>query len=36
MMLNYTDIEWSYKKFDEMGNEAGNFPATYSAEKARS
>ena len=35
-MLNYTDCEWTYKKFDEKGNEAGNFPATYSTEKAAS
>jgi type VI secretion system secreted protein Hcp len=34
--LNYTDVEWTYKKFDEMGSEAGNFPAKYSTEKARS
>ena len=34
--LNYTDIEWTYKKFDEMGNEAGNFPAKYSTEQAKS
>jgi type VI secretion system secreted protein Hcp len=36
LTLNYTDIEWTYKKFDEMGNEAGNFPAKYSTEKAKS
>ncbi len=34
--LNYTDCEWTYKKFDEMGNESGNFPASYSTEKAKS
>jgi type VI secretion system secreted protein Hcp len=36
LTLNYTDIEWTYKKFDSMGNEAGNFPASYSTEKAAS
>jgi type VI secretion system secreted protein Hcp len=34
--LNYTDIEWTYKKFDNMGNEAGNFPATYQTQKSAS
>ena len=34
--LNYTEIEWTYKKFDDMGNEAGNFPAKYSTQKAES
>ena len=34
LTLNYTDVEWTYKKFDEKGNEAGNFPAKYSTEKA--
>jgi type VI secretion system secreted protein Hcp len=36
LTLNYTDVEWTYKKFDTQGNEAGNFPATYSTEKAAS
>lgn len=34
--LNYTDISWTYKKFDDMGNEAGNFPAHYSTQQAKS
>jgi type VI secretion system secreted protein Hcp len=34
--LNYTEIEWTYKKFDTMGNEAGNFPAKYSTQAAAS
>jgi type VI secretion system secreted protein Hcp len=34
--LNYTDCEWTYKKFDDHGNEAGNFPAKYSTEAAKS
>ena len=34
--LNYTAIEWTYKKFDTMGNEAGNFPASYDTQKAAS
>jgi type VI secretion system secreted protein Hcp len=32
--LNYTKIEWTYKKFDKMGEEAGNFPAMYDTEAA--
>ncbi len=32
--LNYTEIEWTYKKFDRMGGEDGNFPAKYSTEAA--
>jgi type VI secretion system secreted protein Hcp len=34
--MNYTEIEWTYKKFDRMGAEAGNFPAHYSTEAAAS
>ena len=34
--MNYTKIEWLYKKFDEMGKDAGNFPAKYDTEKAKS
>jgi type VI secretion system secreted protein Hcp len=34
--MNYTEIEWTYKKFDRMGKEAGNFPAHYSTEAAAS
>jgi type VI secretion system secreted protein Hcp len=34
--LNYTEIWWTYKKFDSMGAEDGNFPAHYSTEKAAS
>ncbi len=34
--LNYTEIEWTYKKFDEMGEEAGNFPAKFSTQEAKS
>jgi type VI secretion system secreted protein Hcp len=34
--FNYTEIWWTYKKFDSMGAEAGNFPAHYSTEKAAS
>ncbi len=34
--MNYTEIEWTYKKFDRMGAEAGNFPAKYSTEAAAS
>mgnify|MGYP003573640881 CR=1 FL=1 len=32
--LNYTAIEWTYKKFDTKGKEAGNFPATYDTQAA--
>jgi type VI secretion system secreted protein Hcp len=32
--MNYTEIDWTYKKFDRMGEEAGNFPAHYSTEAA--
>lgn len=32
--LNYTAVEWTYKKFDTMGNEAGNFPASYDTQAA--
>lgn len=32
--MNYTEVEWTYKKFDRMGAEAGNFPAKYSTEAA--
>ena len=34
--MNYTEIEWTYKKFDRMGGEDGNFPARYSTEAAGS
>ncbi len=34
--MNYTDIEWTYKKFDDAGKEAGNFPAKYQSQKAKS
>ena len=34
--LNYTDIEWTYKKFDDMGEDDGNFPAKYSTQEAKS
>lgn len=34
--LNYTGLEWTYKKFDTMGNEAGNFPASYDTQTAAS
>ena len=33
--LNFTKVEWTYKKFDTKGKEAGNFPATYDTETAR-
>ena len=36
LTLNCTDCEWTYEKFDSLGNEAGNFPATYSTEQAKS
>ena len=32
--LNYAGVEWTYKKFDTMGNEAGNFPANYDTQAA--
>jgi type VI secretion system secreted protein Hcp len=32
--MNYTEIDWVYKKFDRMGEESGNFPAHYSTEAA--
>jgi type VI secretion system secreted protein Hcp len=35
LTLNYTAVEWTYKKFNTMGDEDGNFPATYDTEKAR-
>jgi type VI secretion system secreted protein Hcp len=34
--MNYTEIEWKYSKFDRMGADAGQFPAKYSTEAARS
>ena len=34
--LNYTEIEWTYKKFDTKGKEAGNFPAKYSTQEGKS
>jgi type VI secretion system secreted protein Hcp len=34
--LNYTDVEWTYKKFDTQGKEAGNFPAKYSTQESKS
>ncbi len=30
--LNYTKIEWNYKKYKEDGSEDGNFPATYDSQ----
>jgi type VI secretion system secreted protein Hcp len=30
--LNYTKIEWNYTKYDQMGNSAGNVPASYDTE----
>lgn len=27
--LNYTKVDWTYKKYDKMGEEAGNYPAGY-------
>lgn len=36
LTMNYTKCEWNYMKYDEMGKEAGNFPATYDTEKSRS
>jgi type VI secretion system secreted protein Hcp len=32
--LNYTKIDWIYKKFNEEGDEAGNFPASYDTQAA--
>jgi type VI secretion system secreted protein Hcp len=29
MTLNYTKVEWNYKEYDDMGDEAGNYPASY-------
>ena len=29
LSLNYTKVDWTYKKFDRMGDEEGNFPGSY-------
>ena len=34
--LNYTDIEWTYKKFNDQGKEDGNFPGKYSTQEGKS
>ena len=33
--LNYTGIEWAYKKYKEDGSAAGNFPAKYDTQAAK-
>jgi len=33
--MNYTKIEWNYKKYKEDGSADGNFPATYDTQTAR-
>ena len=35
LSMNYTKIEWNYKAYDDMGGDAGNFPASYDTEKAK-
>jgi type VI secretion system Hcp family effector len=29
LSLNYTKVDWTYKKYDRMGDEEGNFPGSY-------